>query len=173
MKPINLNAMLKAKENLETCEYQLKMANQFKDRWPQDLPKPEEKLEQAKAEYAKAISPVIDALDAVQKRAKTRTIDDWAICQAIKEIEERLDIISSRTDAIGTIAEVDYNAQHFPNAYKYTPESTQITLEKKRNGWTLTYIERNKCKTPANKIVLTLTDATKAHMAERVSKISA
>ena len=173
MKPINLNAMLKAKEQIELCKTDVEIAKNLQDRWPQDVPKAEGKLEQAKAEYAKAIAPVIDALDAVQKRAKTRTIDDWSICQAIKEIEERLDIISSRTDAIGTIAEVDYNAQHFPNAYKYTPESTQITLEKKRNGWTLTYVERNKCKTPANKIVLTLTEATQAHMAERVSKISA
>ena len=173
MKPINLKNMLKAEKQVEICESALRSAKTFQDRWPQDVLKAEEKLAHAREEYAMAILPVISALDDVQKRAKTRTIDDWSICQAIKEIEERLDIISSKTDAIGTIAEVDYNAQHFPNAYKFTPESTQITLVKKSSGWTLTSIQRNKCKSPANKIILTLTEATKEHMADHVSKISA
>lgn len=171
MKPINLKNLVRAAQDLTNEENNVEYYQRVSERFPKMLESAKINLQRAKEAFADAAAPVTSALDAVQKRAKCRTMDARSIIQAIEEIEERLDIISSRTDAIGTIAEVDYNAQHFPNAYKYTPESTQITLEKKRNGWTLTYVERNKCKTPANKIVLTLTEATKAHMAERVSRI--
>lgn len=173
MKPINLKNLIKTSKELDYCTKALRYAESMADRWPHDVHKAEEKLEEAKAEHAKAVAPVMDALDAVQKRAKCRTMDAWSIVQAIEEIEDRLDMISAKKDAVGTIAHVDYNAQHFPNAYKYTPESTQITIVLKSSGWTLTHIVRDACKAPANKITLELTDATKAHMAERVSRISA
>lgn len=171
MKPINLKNLLRAAQDLTNEEKTLAYYQGASERFPKLLENAKITLQRAKEAFADAAAPVTSALDAVQKRCTARTITAMDIVQAIKEVEERLNLISTKTDAIGTIADVDINAQDFPNAYKFTPESTLITLERKSSGWVLKYIERNRCKSRANHIVLTLTEATKAHMAERVSRI--
>lgn len=171
MKPINLKNLIRAEGDLTNEKDIVAYYQRNSDRFPMMLESAKINLQKAEEAFSDAAAPVTSALDAVQTRCTARTITAMNIVQAIKEIEERLNLISTKTDSIGTVAEVDVNAQDFPNAYKYTPESTQITLERKTSGWTLKYIERNRCKSRANKIVLTLTDATKAHIAERVSRI--
>lgn len=169
MKPINLKDLVKAWAFVEHTEDKVKSSKL--DGWLPGIESDKKTLEYAKKAFSDASVAVTSALDAVQARCTARTITAKDIVQAIKEIEERLDMVSTKKDAVGTIAHVDYNAQHFPNAYRYIPESTQVTLVLKSSGWTLTHIIRNACKSPANRIVLTLTEATKAHMAERVSRI--
>ena len=171
MKPINLKNLIRAAQDLTNEENNVEYYQRVGERFPKMLESAKINLQRAKEAFADSAAPVTSALDAVQARCTARTITAQDIVQAIKEIEERLNLISTKTDSIGTVAEVDVNAQDFPNAYKYTPESTQITLERKSSGWVLKYIERNRCKSPENRIVLTLTDATKAHIAERVSRI--
>lgn len=169
MKPINMKDLVKAWAFVEHTEGKVKSSKL--DGWLPGIESDKKTLEYAKKAFSDASVTVTSALDAVQARCTARTITAMDIVQAIKEIEERLNLISTKKDAVGTIARVDANAQDFPNAYKYTPESTQFTIVLKSSGWVLTDIVRNVCKSPANRIVLTLTEATKAHMAERVSRI--
>ena len=171
MKPINLKNLIRAAQDLTNEENNVEYYQRVSERFPMMLESAKINLQKAEEAFSDAAAPVKSALDAAQARCTARTITAMDIVRAIEEIEGRLNLISTKTDAIGTIADVDINAQDFPNAYKYTPESTQITLERKSSGWVLKYIERNSCKSPANRIVLTLTEATKAHMAERVSRI--
>lgn len=171
MKPINLKNLIRAAQDLTNEENNVEHYQRVSERFPMMLESAKTNLQRAKEAFADAAAPVTSALESVQARCTARTITAQDIAQAIEEIEDRLNLISTKTDSIGTIADVDINAQDFPTAYKYTPESTQITLERKSSGWVLKYIERNRCKSPANRIVLTLTEATKAHMAERVSRI--
>lgn len=171
MKPINLKNLLRAAQDLTNEKDIVAYYQKNSERFPMMLESAKINLQKAEEAFADAAAPVTSALDAVQARCTARTITAQDIVRVIKEIEDRLDMISTKKDAIGTIADVDINAQDFPNAYKYTPESTLITLERKSSGWVLKYVERNRCKSRSNHIILTLTEATKAHMAERVSRI--
>lgn len=171
MKPINLKNIIRAAQDLTNEENNVEYYQRVSERFPKLLETAKINLQRAEEAFSDAAAPVTSALDAVQARCTARTITAQDIVRVIEEIEERLNLISTKTDSIGTVAEVDVNAQDFPNAYKYTPESTLITLERKSSGWVLKYIERNRCKSRANHIILTLTEATKAHMAERVSRI--
>ena len=114
---------------------------------------------------------LIAAIAAAEGRAKIRTINADDIVAVLTEVDERLEIISTKTDAIGTIVDIDIHAQHFPNAYKYTPESTQFTAKLTRNGWSITGICRSRTRAPSKRIVLTLTEATKEHILSRVCEM--
>lgn len=171
MKPINLKNLIRAAQDLTNEKDIVAYYQRNSERFPMMLASAKINLQKAEEAFSDAAAPVTSALDTVQARCTARTITAMEIIKSIEEIEERLNLISTKTDSIGTIADVDINAQDFPAAYKYTPESTQITLERKSSGWVLKYIERNRCKSRANHIVLTLTEATKAHIAERVSRI--
>ncbi len=110
-----------------------------------------------------------EAIKAAEGRAKERRISVEDIINALTEVDERLSIISTRTDAVGTIVHVDVNAQRFPSAYKYVPESTHFSAELKRDGWRIVSIFRERTKGPKGRITMELTAATKARIVERVS----
>ena len=61
----------------------------------------------------------------------------------------------------GIEVEIDVNAQDFPNAYKYTPESTIFCAVYKNRNWHITNIRRDTCKRPKEKITLVLPSETK------------
>lgn len=109
-----------------------------------------------------------EAIKTVEGRASARTITADDIIDALAEVDKRLALISTKKDAIGTIAHIDVNAQRFPNAYKYAPESTQFDAELKRDGWRITNIFRGITHGPTGRIVLDFTEATKAHLEERL-----
>lgn len=77
--------------------------------------------------------------------ARTITVDD--IVNALEEAEEYLLRLSTKKDSVGTIVFVDVNAQRFPRAYHYTPESTQFTAEVTKSGWKVTKVSRWTCGT--------------------------
>ena len=103
-------------------------------------------------------------LERIQKRTTARNISVDDLFSIIKEIESNLGIAKNKM--VGIVADVDYNAQDFPRAYKYTPESTQITIQKVTSGWALTNIERYRCRTPKSKYILRLTDDAKKAIIE-------
>lgn len=92
-------------------------------------------------------------------RATTRTIEYKDIAYNIEDIEKTLGI--PKKDMIGIVAYVDSNAQNFPNAYKYTPYSTQYTLERKASGWDLVAVKRGRTERRNRKFRLVLTDVAK------------
>ena len=82
------------------------------------------------------------ALAEVQKLSQVRMIGYQDILDAVKYSEEKLSNILLKKDWVGLKVQADPNAQQFPNAYKYRPESTQFVLEKGVNDWFLTRLER-------------------------------
>ncbi len=94
-------------------------------------------------------------------RATARTITYGDITRAIAELEKALNIC--KKDMTGITADIDYHAQNFPNAYKYTPESTHITVTRKTSAWDLARVYRDTTRREGHRYHLTLTeDAKKA-----------
>ncbi len=103
-----------------------------------------------------------DAIASAEGRAVARTISPQNILDAVAEINERYNL--PKKYMVGLRFSVDPNAQHFPAAYRYTPESTQFCVECCPSGWFLTGIAREPCKAPSLRFALvgTLTDAQRA-----------
>ena len=110
------------------------------------------------------------AIKEVEGRATARTIDFYDIIRDIKNIEGELSI--AKKDMIGIIADVDHNAQDFPKAYKYTPESTHYVLTRKTSGWAISHITRRKTRSSKHTYQLTLTDTAKKAILDRMSDFS-
>lgn len=98
-------------------------------------------------------------LDTIQKRTTTRNISVDDLLEIIYVIEGNLGI--EKTKMIGVSADVDYNAQKFPNAYKHAPMSTHVTVKKVSSGWALTNVYRAFCRIPSSRYILNLTDEAK------------
>jgi ribosomal protein S12 methylthiotransferase accessory factor YcaO len=111
-------------------------------------------------------------IEAAEGRATARTITPEDITEALEQINERILLLSTRKDATGTTIEADPNAQQFPNAYKYTPESTHFTAELKAAGWKVTRVYRSRCWS-TTVAAITFTPATIANMAARAATIKA
>lgn len=95
----------------------------------------------------------------VQGRTKEREIDVNDLFRAISDVEKWLGI--PKCSMIDTKVYVDMNAQEFPNAYKYTPYSTQFTMRKTAKGWNLIDIKRGICKRLSSRYVLVLSNDAK------------
>ena len=100
------------------------------------------------------------AIKAAEGRATVRTITYEGIVNDITRIERHLCV--PKKAMIGIRASIDHNAQQFPNAYRYTPESTHYRIERKASGWVLYDVERNTCRTPSRAVSLTLTEEARA-----------
>lgn len=110
------------------------------------------------------------ALDEAQGRAKVRTIKTTDIISALAEIEDTLSIRKKAMDGIRV--EVDLNAQDFPNAYKYRPESTIFSALYKNGAWRVTDIGRYPTHRASCRISVIHTDASKNALIERFSSWS-
>jgi hypothetical protein len=108
------------------------------------------------------------ALDAVQQKCKERTITVDDIIYSVKDIQDNLKI--AKKAMIGIKVESDQCCQNFPNAYKYTPYSTQYVMECTSTGWFLTWVDRKPTKRSGNQYNLTLTEDAKKALVERFTK---
>ena len=108
------------------------------------------------------------ALDAVQGRCKERTITVDDIIYGVKDVEDNLKI--AKKAMIGIKVESDQCCQNFPNAYKYTPHSTQYGMERTSSGWFLTWVDRKPTKRSGNQYNLALTEDAKKALVERFTK---
>ena len=111
-----------------------------------------------------------EAINKAQKRAKTRTIEAKDVRAAVEKIEKELRI--PKKSMVGIQAEIDANAQDFPKAYKYSPESTVVDVERTASGWVVIDIRRDKTHGKYKEILLSLTDDAKAALAERFAVLS-
>lgn len=105
-------------------------------------------------------------LDALQKRCTARTIDTDDIIKSLSRYMEALRI--SKTAAAGIKLTVDPNAQNFPSAYRYIPESTIFDAEYTAKGWVVSSIRRGTTHRAAGMYHATLTDNAKAAILERL-----
>ena len=100
------------------------------------------------------------AIRDAEGRATARTITAQNIIETARKITRRLDI--PKKYMIGITASVDYHAQNFPNAYRYTPESTQFRMIYTASGWALTSISREASRRPNRAVDIFLTDDARA-----------
>ena len=108
------------------------------------------------------------ALDEVQGKSRERTITVDDIICSVKDIEDELRI--PKKHMIGVKVVSDQCCQNFPNAYKYTPYSTQFGMERTASGWFLTWVERKPTKRGGNQYNLTLTEDAKKALVDRFTK---
>ena len=106
-------------------------------------------------------------LDEVQSKCKVRTINALDVVSALFTVEEKLDISKKALDGVSVC--IDLNAQDFPNAYKFTPESTVFYATFKGGHWSVTDIRREQTHRPSRAYVITHTDASKAALIDRFS----
>jgi len=90
-------------------------------------------------------SKILQMMDDAQGRATARTIDLDDILTAARRIENALNIPKKYLE--GLVYSVDMNAQDFPRAYNYVPESTHFTLTYKNGTWRVSDIVRGQCRT--------------------------
>lgn len=108
------------------------------------------------------------ALDEAQGKSRERTITVTDILCSIKDVEDELQIPKKHIIGVKVIS--DHNCQNFPNAYKYTPYSTQFGMERTASGWFLTWVERKPTKRAGNYYNLELTEAAKSALVDRFTK---
>lgn len=105
------------------------------------------------------------AIKEAEGRATVRTITYEKIAMACKTIENQLGIPKKYMKDVS--AYVDINAQDFPNAYRFIPQSTQFRVYYTGKDWKLTSIYRDKTERLNGMFRLNLTpDAEKAILAQ-------
>ena len=112
-----------------------------------------------------ALDKLQAALDEVQKRCSARTV-------TAKEIADVLNGIKvPKKHLNGTKVHWD-GAEKFPNAYRYTPESTHWTAENVNGRWYVTAIYRNTCPNRSTRRgEIEYSEAAKAWILEQASMI--
>lgn len=83
------------------------------------------------------------AIKTAEGKATVRRISFADIVTALSDYQKRLNI--SKRALEGVIVHIDVNAQKFPNAYKFTPESTQFSAVMLKGKWRIYNICRAKC----------------------------
>lgn len=105
------------------------------------------------------------AIKEAEGKAPARTITAMTIKWAVTAVEQTLNIPKKHMEGIRV--RCDLHAQKYPNAYKYTPESTQFVLERIHGAWYVTKIERYRTGTTEKKFMLGLTEDAKKALIER------
>lgn len=109
------------------------------------------------------------AIHAAEGRSSVRQISSKLVLTVADGIASRLNI--PKKAMVGIKVHADPSAQHFPNAYKYTPESTQFTMEYRSGGWYLTNLFRAPVKSPSKAYSVELTEDAKAALISRNSTL--
>ena len=104
-----------------------------------------------------------EAIKKAEGRATARTLSIYTIMSNLNQIK----VPKSRLD--GTRVEYD-GGQKFPNAYKYTPESTHFTAENVKGRWYVTNIWRDTCPNRNTSMYVEYSEAAKAWILEDASK---
>ena len=108
------------------------------------------------------------AIAAAEGKAKVRKLTPKDVYNAISEIEDRLNIPKKSMEGIKVV--VDVNANTFPNAYKYIPESTYFESVFKSGSWKLTDVYRYKTAGKTCGYNVSLTDNAKTAIISRLER---
>lgn len=115
-----------------------------------------------------AMQKINEELDIIQAKSRVRTITAKDVKEWLEHVERTLSITKKALDGVKVI--IDPNAQEFPSAYKYTPESTQFTATFKNGSWRIENIERARCGKIHCRIIHT--EESRAAIIERFSSIA-
>ena len=83
---------------------------------------------------------IVKAINEAEGRSTARCLTYASVLVAIERIEAKLSLPKARME--GVRFHVDTWAQDFPNAYEYTPMSTQFNLTFSRGKWRISDIGR-------------------------------
>lgn len=87
---------------------------------------------------------IMAVIKTAQGKATARTIDSFEeILRIIDGVERRIGTMP-KTALEGTTVHYDFR-QHFPSAYRYTPDSTHLDLRYHNGSWRLTAVTRMRC----------------------------
>lgn len=100
-----------------------------------------------------------EMLEDEQHRCSARLIGYSQIEEILQNVQKRLGITKKALE--GTTADVDYHAQTFPNAYQYTPNSTQFSAVFEKGSWRLAWVCRAETRRGGHKVKLTLSESAK------------
>ncbi len=115
--------------------------------------------------YLKKREKLEKAIKEAEGRATARTITVSDIMESLRYIEKKLGVPKKALE--GCKIYVDINAQDFPKAYKYIPESTHFSAEFVHGSWRITNISRGQIRKPSKRYLVDLTeDAKKAILGE-------
>lgn len=106
-----------------------------------------------------------EAIKEAEGRATARVITAGGVLRMLERVEDYLDIPKKYLD--GVEVEADINAQHFPSAYKYIPESTQFKAVYKRGAWRITAVYRAQVKGPTMAAAIKLTEEAREAIIKR------
>ena len=101
------------------------------------------------------------AISEVQSKARTRTISVDTITDYCESLANSYRMIP-RKALHGSTFSVDPFAQHFPNAYKGIPESTQFSLLYSHGQFYLIRLVRDRTKSESHTVVANLSEDAQA-----------
>ena len=110
------------------------------------------------------------ALDEIQKRCITRTINYYDILNELKDVNRQFSKVCTKKAFENTEVLIDVNGQNFPNSYKFSAKSTQFRAVYLKGKWRLVYIDRDWCRNYSQRWYITLSDTAKQCILETFSK---
>jgi len=105
----------------------------------------------------------------VEGRATARTITAKRIREILADVQQKV----PTKKALEQTKVVYTGAEKFPNAYKYTPESTHFSAEFLHGAWVITDIYRTTCPNRYANINVTYSESAKAAIIEALSAYTA
>lgn len=105
----------------------------------------------ARAAYDAAAADLREIIARAEGRATVRRLDVDDIMDALNHVPACI----KKKHLPGCEIHCDPNAQSFPNAYHYRPESTHFSAVRRPSGWYLTRVCRDTCGTSRGHLVLT------------------
>ena len=115
-----------------------------------------------KAENAEKIQKVIDEAEG---KSRERKVTAEKLIACAEKMDKKLGIAPAHLK--GVTARVDINAQDFPNAYKYIPESTVATFEHTGRAWALIDVKRDRTDIASKAVRFNLTDEAREWIVKR------
>ena len=105
------------------------------------------------------------AIDVAEGKARERKITAEDLIASAEKLSKKLGIAPAHLR--GVRAKVDLNAQDFPRAYKYIPESTIAFLEHTGRAWALVDVRRDNAEIANRAVRFTLTDEAREWILKR------
>lgn len=105
------------------------------------------------------------AIDKAEGKARERKITAAELIKAAEKLNKKLGIAPAHMR--GVRAKLDINAQDFPNAYKYIPESTIAFLEHTGRAWALVDVRRDSAEIANRAARIELTDEAREWILKR------
>ena len=116
----------------------------------------------------KNIAKIEAVIADVEQRASVRRIYFDDVFTAVEIAEKQLSKFLPKKSWVGARIAYDKHASTFPSAYRGTPESTRIVLERNTAGWNLTECFRGFTQGANSKMILTITPEAEAEIASFV-----